>query len=98
VALRRSLAPLLNAGAGAVAGGTAIAIAALLWWSPGRAFEGWVTGLTLIALVIAAVVAMRRRTLEEFPDTRMEETADRLRARFVPRRSAGGIRRPIPRR
>jgi hypothetical protein len=93
VALRRGLAPLLNAGAGAVAGGTAIAIAALLWWSPGRAFEGWVTGLTLIALVIAAVVAMRRRTLEEFPDARMEETVDRFRARFAGRSAVGSADR-----
>jgi multisubunit Na+/H+ antiporter MnhC subunit len=85
VALRRNLAPFFNAGAGAVAGATAVAIAALLWWSPGRAFEGWVTGLTLLGLIIGAVVAMRRRTLEEFPDAEVDGLVDRIRGRFGPR-------------
>lgn len=90
VALRRNLAPFFNAGAGAVAGATAVAIAALLWWSPGRAFEGWVTGLTLLGLIVGGVVAMRRRTLEEFPDAEVDELVDRIRGRFGSRGVAAG--------
>jgi len=69
VSARRTLAPALNASAGAVAGGTAILLLVLFWWSPGRAFNQWTTALTLIGLVIAAVVVLRTRTLEEFPDS-----------------------------
>ncbi|MFN3216810.1 MAG: SHOCT domain-containing protein [Acidimicrobiales bacterium] len=95
VALRRNLAPFFNATAGAVAGATAVAIVALLWWSPGRAFEGWATGLTLLGLIIGAVVAIRRRTLHEFPDERIDALVDRFRGRFrarpvVPTVSAAG--------
>lgn len=89
VSLRRILAPFANAGAGAVAGGTAVAIVVLVWWSPGRAFEGWVTGAILIGLVVAAVVVMRRRTLAEFPDADVEGIVDGLRGRFGQRRHRG---------
>lgn len=82
VSLRRNVAPLFNASGSAVAGATAVAIVALLWWSPGRAFEGWVTGLTLLGLIIGAVVAMRRRTLAEFPDADIDALVGRLRGRF----------------
>jgi hypothetical protein len=88
VALRRNLAPFFNASGTAVAGATAVAIAALLWWSPGRAFEGWVTGLTLLGLIIGAVVAVRRRTLAEFPDAGVDGLVDRIRGRFGSRSAA----------
>jgi multisubunit Na+/H+ antiporter MnhC subunit len=69
---RRFLAPALNASGGAVAGGTILLIMVLLWWSPGRAFDQWFTGLTLIVLIVAAVVALRRATLREHPDLTFE--------------------------
>jgi hypothetical protein len=76
---RRFLAPLLNASAGAVAGATALIIMVILWWSPGRAFDRWVTGLTLIALVIGAVVALRRATQDEFGDVTFEDVGASIR-------------------
>jgi spore maturation protein SpmB len=30
----------------------------LLWWSPGGAFDRWITALVLVALVVGAVVAV----------------------------------------
>jgi hypothetical protein len=66
VAIRRTLAPALNASTGAVVGGTAVLILLLMWWNPGAAFEGWTTGLTLIALIIGAVTTLRIRTRNEF--------------------------------
>jgi hypothetical protein len=72
-ATRRALAPALNASTGAVVAGTAGVILVLIWWSPGRAFEGWTTGLTLIALLVAATVTLRRRTLLEFSDTTFDD-------------------------
>jgi hypothetical protein len=38
-----------------------------LWWSPGRAFDRWVSALTLIALVIGAVAVLVTRVRTEFP-------------------------------
>jgi hypothetical protein len=65
-AIRRVLAPFLNLSDVAVAVGTAVVIFLLLWWSPGRVFDRWVTGLTVVALIIGAVVALARRTRAEF--------------------------------
>ncbi|MFW2332833.1 hypothetical protein [Ilumatobacter sp.] len=77
-ATRHFVAPVFNASTGAVVGGTAVAVLLLLWWSPGRAFNGWTTGLVLIALVIGAVVTMRAQTLREFPDASIDEVEDDL--------------------
>ncbi len=54
VATRRTLAPALNASTGMVVAATAVLLLLLWVWSPGRVFDGWATGLTL-------VVADRRR-------------------------------------
>ena len=75
-AARRYLAPALNASGGSVAAGTVGIVVLLLWWSPGRAFEDWVGGLTLIALIVGAVVALRRATLREFPVIALFEPVD----------------------
>ena len=77
-ATRHVVAPAFNASAGAVFGGTAVALLLLIWWSPGRAFNGWTTGLVLIALVVGAVAAMRAQTLREFPDASVGEVEDDL--------------------
>ncbi len=71
---RRFLAPLLNASDAAVAGGTAMLLVLILWWSPGRAFDRWVTGLTLILLVIGAIVTLRRATRREFPTATFDQS------------------------
>ncbi len=34
------------------------AVLLLLWWSPGGAFDRWITALVLVALVIGAIVAV----------------------------------------
>ncbi len=60
----------------AVVAVTVVAIGLLWWWSPGQAFDHWVTGLVLVGLAIGAVVmfmsAVRNessahRTLAEVP-------------------------------
>lgn len=61
IAIRQTLTPVFDLSAGAVAGGTVVLLLVLWAWSPGRVFEGWATGLTFVALVIAAVVALRAR-------------------------------------
>ncbi len=64
VAVRRTLA---RASTGVIVGGTAAMLLVLLWWSPGRAFDRWVTALTLIALLVAAGIALARAVREELP-------------------------------
>jgi hypothetical protein len=61
VAARRTLAPVLTASTAVVAAGTAVLILLVWAWSPGRVFEGWATALTLVALIIGAVIALRMR-------------------------------------
>lgn len=68
VATRRTLAPGFKQATGVVAAGTAVLLLVLWWWSPGRVFDGWATALTFVALVVGAVVALRQRTVAEFPD------------------------------
>jgi len=65
VAVRRRMSPAFTASTGAVVGGTVVGLLLLIWWSPGRAFSGWTTGLVLIGLVVGAVVALRAQMLRE---------------------------------
>jgi hypothetical protein len=64
VAVRRTLA---HSSVGVVAGGVAAVLLVLLWWSPGRALDRWVTALTLVALLVGAGVALTNRIRKEFP-------------------------------
>jgi hypothetical protein len=64
VAIRRTLA---RTSTTLVAGGVAAVLLVLLWWSPGRALDRWVTALTLVALLIGAGIALTQRIREEFP-------------------------------
>jgi hypothetical protein len=46
------------------------AVLVLLWWSPGRAFDRWITALVLVGLVIGAIVTLvvtGRQELEAAP-------------------------------
>ena len=81
---RRALAPLLNGSPGAVAGGTVGFVVLLLWWSPGRAFERWTMGLLVIALVVVAVVALRRATLRDHPDVTFDDIVASVTRRPAP--------------
>lgn len=83
VATRRTLAPALNASLGALAGGIAVFLLLLIWWSPGRAFEAWTTGLLLVALIIGGVAALRAQTQREFPDASFEDVLGGLRNRLT---------------
>lgn len=83
VATRRTLAPALNASLGALAAGIAVFLLLLIWWSPGRAFEGWTTGLLLVALIIGGVAALRAQTQREFPDASFEDVLGGLRNRLT---------------
>jgi hypothetical protein len=74
-ASRRALAPALNSSVGFVTGRTILLLLLLLWWSPGRVFDSLVTGITFVLLVIAAVAALRRATLREFPTETMGDVA-----------------------
>ena len=93
VAARRLLAPAMNASAERVAGGTAVLLLLVYLWSPGNAFEGRVTALILVALIIGAIVALRRRTMEEFPDVTIDDLSRDARSQL---RSAGQQVRPGP--
>jgi hypothetical protein len=75
VAARRFVTPAFNASPGMVVAGTVGLVMVLIWWSPGRAFESWATGLTVIVLIVAAVVALRRITAREFGPVAIPETA-----------------------
>jgi hypothetical protein len=66
VAVRRTLAR-FGASTGAAVGFTVLVLLGLMWWSPGRAFDRWVTALTLISLVIGGVVVLVTRVRAEFP-------------------------------
>lgn len=77
VSSRRLLAPAFGASSGAFVGGAAVLLLGLIWWSPGRVFDGWTTGLLLAALVIAALVSLRNRTQREFPDMTITEAIGR---------------------
>lgn len=60
VTVRGWLAPVVTASVPVVASAIVGVLLVLAWWSPGRAFEGWATSLVLAALIVAAVVALRR--------------------------------------
>jgi hypothetical protein len=64
VAIRRTLAETSTV---LVAGGVTAVLLILLWWSPGRALDRWVTALTLVGLLIGAGVALTKRIRDEFP-------------------------------
>jgi hypothetical protein len=91
-ATRRALAPALNSSVGVVVGGTILLLLLLLWWSPGRVFDTVVTAITFVVLVIAAVAALRRATLREFPAETMGDLATSavgsMNSLAVPRRAA----------
>jgi hypothetical protein len=80
--IRRFVAPVFNASAGAMTLVTAGLILLLLWWSPGRAFDRWITGLALGCMVIGAVIALRRVVLREFPSVTFHDTAMSVTDRF----------------
>jgi hypothetical protein len=57
VAVRRSLGGTSHPGV--VIGVCAAALlCVLVWWSPGLVFERWITGLTVLAMIIGAAVAL----------------------------------------
>jgi hypothetical protein len=57
VAIRRWIASVTESTA-AVVGVCFGAVLLLLWWSPGGAFDRWITALVLVGLVIGAIVAV----------------------------------------
>jgi hypothetical protein len=57
VATRRWIAGVTESTA-AVVGVCFAAVLLLLWWSPGGAFDRWITALVLVGLVIGAIVAL----------------------------------------
>lgn len=57
VAFRRRVAGVADSTA-ALVGISFGAVLLLLWWSPGRAFDRWVTAVVLVGLVIGAIVTL----------------------------------------
>ena len=57
VAVRRWVASVTESTA-AVVGVCFGTVLLLLWWSPGGAFDRWITALVLVALVVGALVAV----------------------------------------
>lgn len=68
-AARSAIAPVFRASTGAIVAGAAGFVLFLIWWSPGRAFDRWVTAVVLVALVIGAIVALRRVITSEVAPT-----------------------------
>jgi O-antigen ligase len=73
VSIRRGLGG-VSESTGAVIAIAALAVLALIWWSPGQSFDRWITALVMIALVIGGVVAFfsqvaaERHELEQHDD------------------------------
>lgn len=57
VAGRRWIANVAESTA-AIVGISVGAVLLLLWWSPGRAFDRWITALTLVGMVLGAIAAL----------------------------------------
>jgi hypothetical protein len=57
VATRRWIAGVTESTA-SVVGACFVAVLLLLWWSPGGAFDRWITALVLVGLVIGAIVTL----------------------------------------
>jgi hypothetical protein len=57
VAVRRWVANIADSTA-SIVGISLGAILLLLWWSPGRAFDRWVTALVLVGMVLGAIAAL----------------------------------------
>jgi hypothetical protein len=69
VAARRWVADVADSTA-SIVGISLGAVLVLLWWSPGRAFDRWVTALVLVGMVLGAIAALvitGRRELEADP-------------------------------
>jgi len=81
-AVRRSLAPALNAQPVAVGGGAVAVLLLFVAWSPAPNPQ---SGLRMVALAVLfglGVVSLRRRTLAEFPDLRLADLTDGLKQRL----------------
>jgi hypothetical protein len=70
-AVRRTLAPLWNIDAWGVWAIAIVVFALLVLWSPTPAFEEWWSVLLMAVLYAAGIETLRRRSLAEFPDSRM---------------------------
>jgi hypothetical protein len=57
VAVRRWVADVADSTASIVGIGLG-AVLVLLWWSPGRAFDRWITALVLVGMVLGAIAAL----------------------------------------
>ncbi len=81
VAARRWVADLADSTA-SIVGISLGAVLLLLWWSPGHAFDRWVTALVLVGMVLGAIAALvitGRRELEAdqtSPDSETTRKAD----------------------
>jgi hypothetical protein len=69
VAARRALAPWLNRHPGYIAGIAAVIYVLILLWGPTYALRQWWGALAFAALGAVALLALRRETLAEFPET-----------------------------
>ncbi len=79
-AVRRWVADLADSTA-SIVGISLGAVLLLLWWSPGRAFDRWVTALVLVGMVlgaIAALVIIGRRELDADPTSSDSDTTPRF--------------------
>jgi hypothetical protein len=75
-AVRRFLAPVFNAAPWGLAAGAAVVFLLLLLWSPAPNPQSGLRILALALLFAGAIVALRRRTLAEFPDARFSDVTD----------------------
>lgn len=73
-AVRDAIAPIVRGSVGSLVAATSGLLLVLIWWSPGRAFDRWVSAVILVGLTIAAVVALRRADTDAPVDAIREKT------------------------
>lgn len=79
VALRRWVAGVTESTA-SIVGISLGAVLVLLWWSPGRAFDRWVTALVLVGVVLGATAALVITGRRELDADRSSTDSDTTRA------------------
>jgi membrane protein required for beta-lactamase induction len=82
-AIRRVSAPYLREPAIAFGAFAVVAAAVMLWWEPTPATRNPVTAIMLVILYGIGFEALRRKTVQEFPDADRHEQERRVRARMA---------------
>jgi hypothetical protein len=80
VAVRRFIAPVINADTTVFWVGAGGLYVVLLLWSPSPALRLWWSAIALALILAAGLEVLRRRTKAEFPDARLDVDVDGLKS------------------